>query len=77
MRHYEGFSNKKIAEMEGLEPHAVGKYMKNCKSKGLVGLEIKHSTGAKIKLNKKQEAKIVEVITNKTPDEAGFEYGKN
>jgi len=77
LRHYEGFTNKKIAEMEGLEPHAVGKYIKDYKAKGLVGLEMKHSTGAKRKLSKEQENKIVEVITNKTPDEVGFEGRKN
>ncbi|AJA48425.1 transposase [Clostridium pasteurianum DSM 525 = ATCC 6013] len=50
LRHYEGFTNKRIAKMEGLEIHAVGRYIKNYKSKGLVGLEMEHSTGTKRKL---------------------------
>lgn len=38
---------------------------------------MKHSTGAKLKFNKEQEAKIFEVVTNNTPDEVGFEGRKN
>ena len=77
LRHFEGFTNKKIAEMEGLEPHAVGSYIKNYKLNGLAGLEIKKSTGAKRKFSTEQEAKILELITNNTPDEVGFEGRKN
>ncbi|WP_346930159.1 hypothetical protein [Clostridium sp.] len=74
---FEGLTNKKIAEMEGLEPHAVGNYIKNYKLNGLAGLEMKHSTGAKRKFNTEQESKIFEVITSMTPDEVGFEGRKN
>lgn len=77
LRHYEGFTNKRIAEMESLELHAVGIYIKNYESKGLSGLEMKHSTGAKRKLNKEQESRIVELVTNNTPEEVGFESRKN
>jgi transposase len=77
LRHFEGFTNKKIAEMEGLEPHAVGNYIKNYKLNGLAGLEIKHSNGAKRKFNVDQESKIFEVVTNNTPDGVGFEGRKN
>ena len=75
--HFQGFSNKKIAEMEGLESHAVGNYIKNYKVNGLIGLEMKYSPGAKRKLNKNQEINMVEVIMNNTPDEVGFEGRKN
>jgi transposase len=75
--HFQGFTNKKIAEMEGLEPHAVGNYIKNYILNGLSGLEMKHSTGANRKLDKKQEIHMVEVIMNNTPDEVGFEGRKN
>lgn len=77
LRHFEGFSNIRIAEMEGIGPHAVGNYIKNYKLHGLAGLEMKYSTGAKRKINEEQEVKMVEVITNKTPDEVGFEGRKN
>jgi transposase len=77
LRHYEGFTNKRIAEMEDLELHAVGRYIKAYKSRGLIGLEMKYSTGAKRKLNKEQESKIVELITDNTPEDVGFESRKN
>jgi transposase len=77
LRHFEGFTNKKIAEMEGLKAHAVGNYIKNYKLNGLAGLEIKHSNGAKRKFNIDQESKIFEVVTNNTPDGVGFEGRKN
>lgn len=77
LRHFEDFTNKKIAEMEGLEPHAVGNYIKNYKLNGLAGLEMKHSTGAKRKFNSEQQSKIFQVVTNNTPDEVGFEGRKN
>lgn len=77
LRYFEGFTNKRIAEMEGLGPHAVGNYIKNYKLNGLSGLDMKYSTGAKRKINEEQEVKMVEVITNKTPDEVGFEGRKN
>lgn len=77
LRHFEGYNNKTIAQMEGLEPHAVGNYIKNYTSNGLAGLEMKKSTGAKRKFNIEQEAKIFEIVTNNTPDEVGFEGRKN
>lgn len=77
LMHYEGFTNKKIAEIECLEEHAVGNYIKAYKSKGLEGLKMGHSTGAKRKLNSNQTQKIVEVVTNSTPDKVGFEGRKN
>jgi transposase len=77
LRHFEGFTNKRIAEMEGLEPHAVGTYIKNYNKSGLSGLEMKFSPGAKRKLNTEQQNQLVEVIINKTPDEVGFEGRKN
>jgi transposase len=75
--HFQGFTNKKIAEMEGLEPHAVGNYIKSYKLNGLEGLGMNYSPGAPSKLNKEQEIKMIEIITNNTPDEVGFEGRKN
>ena len=77
LRHFEGFNNKEIAKMEGLDPHAVGNYIKNYKLNGLAGLKPKPIPGAKRKFNSEQEAKIFEVVTNNTPDEVGFESRKN
>ena len=77
LRHFEGFTNKRIAEMEGLEAHAVGNYMNNYNKSGLLGLEMKFSPGAKRRLNSEQENNLLEIITTKPPDEVGFEGRKN
>lgn len=77
LHHFEGFTNKKIAEMESLELYAVGNYIKNYKLNGLAGLEMKKSTGAKREFSTEQEARIFKVFTNNTPDEVGFEGRKN
>lgn len=33
LKHFQGFQNKMIAEMEGLEEHAVGSYIKSINPK--------------------------------------------
>jgi transposase len=77
LRHLEGISNIDIGKMVSLEQHTVGDYVRNYKAKGLLGLEIKRGTGAPRKLSKDQERLIFETVTNKTPDEVGFECRKN
>lgn len=77
LKHFQGFKNKIIAEMEGLEEHAVGSYIKKYKSNGLEGLDMKKIPGAPRKLNTEQEEKLTYVITNNTPDEVGFQSVKN
>lgn len=77
LKHFEGFNNKEIAKMEGLEPHAVGNYIRNYKLNGLTGLKMKHIPGAKRKFSTEQEHKIFEIVTKNTPDEVGFEGRKN
>lgn len=77
LRHFEGFNNKEIAKMEGLEPHAVGNYIRNYKLNGLTGLKMKHIPGAERKFSNEQENKIFEIVTKNTPDEVGFEGRKN
>lgn len=72
LKHFQGFQNRVIAEMEGLEEHAVGSYIKKYKSNGLEGLAMKKVPGAPRKLNTKQEQKLIHVITNNTPDEVGL-----
>lgn len=77
LKRFQGLTNRKIAEMGNLEEHTVGVYIKNYKLKGIDGLTMKRSPGAKRKLNPEQEKIIVDVITSKTPDEVGFECRKN
>lgn len=75
--HFQGFTNKKIAEIQDLDPHAVGNYIRNYKSKGLAGLDMRYSPGKPRKLNKEQEAELVEIIKSNTVDEMEFEGRKN
>lgn len=77
LRHFEGFNNKEIGKMDGLEAHAVGNYIRNYKLNGLTGLKMKPIPGAKRKFSTEQEHKIFEIVTKNTPDEVGFEGRKN
>ena len=77
IKHFQGFTNRKIAEMENLEEHTVSNYIKNYKMKGIDGLIMKHSPGAKRKLNLEQQKMIVYVVTNNTLDQVGFECKQN
>ena len=77
LKHFYGYTNKKIAEMENIEVHTVGNYIRNYKTKGLSGLNIAHGGGPVRKINKEQEKIILETVTNKTPEDVGFESKKN
>lgn len=72
LKHLQGFKNKDIAEMECLEKHTVGIYIKHYIDNGLKGLEMKYSPGKKRKLSKEQEVELVNIITTHTPEEVGF-----
>src|SRR5471030_1996564 len=77
LKHFEGFTNRKIAEMENIDKHTVGSYIKKYKTNKLDGLNMGHSCGKKRRINTEQEKLLVEIITTKTPDEVGFESRKN
>lgn len=77
LKHFYGFTNKEIAKLENIEAHTVGTYIKNYKSKGLLGLNIGHGGGATKKINEKQEKIILKTITTKTPEDVGFESKRN
>lgn len=77
LKHFEGFTNRKIAEMENIDEHTVGNYIKKYKTDKLDGLNMGHSNGKKRRINPEQEKLIVEIITTKTTDEVGFESRKN
>ena len=72
LKHLQGFKNKDIAQMECLETHTVGIYIKKYIDNGLKGLEMKYSPGKKRKLSKEQEIELVNIITTYTPEEVGF-----
>ena len=73
LKHLHGMSNKNIAEIESLEAHAVGNYIKKYHDGGLSALEIKYSPGAPRKMTSEQEKKLIDIITNNIPEELGFE----
>ncbi|MGG7152743.1 helix-turn-helix domain-containing protein [Clostridium neonatale] len=77
LKHFDGFNNRKIAEIENIDKHTVATYIKNYKAKGLEGLNIAHGSGASKKINEEQEKIIVEIITTKTPEDVGFESKMN
>ncbi|MDR3595820.1 helix-turn-helix domain-containing protein [Clostridium sp.] len=55
LKHFEGFTNRKIAELENIEEHTVSIYIKNYKAKGLDGLNIAHGGGASKKSMKNRK----------------------
>ena len=77
LKHFQGLTNKDIAKLENLEEHTVGRYIKNYNAKGIEGLVMNTSPGAPRKLSPKQEEKLIDIITNNTPDEVGFDSRKN
>ena len=75
--HLKGYSNLDIANLEGLDNHTIGIYVKNYKQNGIRGLLMKQSPGAPRLLTKEQEAMLAEVVTTQTPDQVGFPNRKN
>ena len=75
--HLKGNTNLEIANLEGLDNHTVGFYVKNYKQNGLDGLLMKRSPGAPRLLTQEQEVILAEVITTQTPDQVGFPNRKN
>jgi hypothetical protein len=74
LKHFEGFINRKIAEMENI---TVRSYIKEYKAKQLDGLNMGHSFAKKRRINTEQEKLLVDIITTKTADEVGFKSRKN
>jgi len=75
--HLQGDTNRDIAKMEGFCEHTVGTYISKYKANGIDALDIKQSSGCPRFLTVEQEEQIVEVITNKTPDQVGLPSRKN
>lgn len=76
--HLEGYKNYEIANLLKIDTHTVSIYIKKYKAGGIDGLvERKCSPGSPKYLTQEQEEKLVEVITEHTPDEVGFPPRKN
>ncbi|NOW06625.1 transposase [Clostridium beijerinckii] len=77
LKHFDGFTNRKIAEVENIDEHTVATYVKNYKANGLERLNIAQGGGAIKKINEAQEKIILDTITTKTPEDFGFESKMN
>ena len=45
LKHFQGFSNRVIVDMEGIDVHTVRWYIKNYREQGLGALTAKKTTG--------------------------------
>ncbi|KPU46156.1 hypothetical protein OXPF_02660 [Oxobacter pfennigii] len=77
LSHLHGHQNIDIAITLGLCPHTVGTYIRKYKRGGLENLVPAPIPGAPRMLTKDQERQIIELLTTKTPKEAGFPHKKN
>ena len=75
--HMKGFTNKQIAEMLDLDQHTVGSYVRIYKSQGVDGLIPQKPSGRPKFLTKEQEELVYDTISNKTPENVGFDGVKN
>lgn len=67
-----GYLKTKLAEMFGVSYYTIRNYTKSYDSKGIEGLMIGKSTGAKRKLTVLQEQELFDCITTKLPKDVGF-----
>lgn len=76
--YFEGYKYYEIAKLLKIDIHTVSKYINKYKAGGINELiERNYSTGSPRLLTPEQEANLVDVITNHTPDEVGFPPRKN
>jgi len=75
--HMKGLTNKHIAEIVALDRKTVGIYIRKYILWGVDELIPKKSPGRPCFLTKEQEQQIYNAISEKTPDEEGFEGIKN
>lgn len=74
LKHLQGINNKDIGEMEMLDPHTVGLYIRKYTTGGLDALKMNYSNcGKKRKLSPEQEKEIRNTIIENLPEEVGFE----
>jgi len=71
--HMEGYTNKRIAKIVGVNEMTVGIYVNTYKKSGIEGLVPQKSPGRPRLLTDEQEQRLYETIKEKTPNEVGFE----
>jgi len=75
--HMNGETNKRIAEIVGLERKTIGRYIRIYAKDGIDGLLPKRPPGRPCQLDKMQEQEMYLMICGNTPDEVGFDGVKN
>ena len=75
--HMKGLSNKYITELVDLDPKTVSSYIAQYVIYGVNGLIPKKSPGRPSYLTKAQERQVYLTISEKTPEEGGFEGIRN
>jgi putative transposase len=68
-----GYTNKKIAEIIDMSPHTVGIYVNQYNTFGADALVPKNPPGRPRFLTKEQEQQLYITISQKTPEEVGFD----
>ena len=75
--HMKGLTNTRIAEIADLDRHTVGIYINTYIESGIEGLIPKKSPGRPSFLSKKQELQLYDTISEKTPEDVGFDGIRN
>ena len=75
--HAKGYTRTKIAEIVGLNRKTVGTYINQYETNGVEGLTPKKPPGRPSLLTKEQEQQLYTTISQKTPEEVGFDGIKN
>ena len=71
--HMEGNTNKRIADIIGLDEHTISIYINTYDAQGTEGLIPKKSPGRPKLLTDEQAQKLYETISEKAPDDVGFD----
>ena len=71
--HMEGYTNKRIAKIIGVNVMTVGIYVNTYRSQGVEGLVPNKQPGRPKFLTEEQEQKLYETIREKTPNDIGFD----
>lgn len=71
--HMEGYTNKNIAKIVGINEMTVGIYINAYRQRGTEGLIPKKQTGRPKFLTEEQEQRLYETIREKTPNDVGFD----
>jgi transposase len=72
-----GYTQKETSKLFGFSPTSMGKYIREYRAKGESSFKYEKrgvKEGARSKISRKQESKLIYDILHHTPDEIGMEY---